>query len=340
MIDNQPDFTMICLPRSHMPQAGRDTRSSGLRPLQVGDHVLVIRPGALGDTILSLPSLQVMRERVGSGGRIDWVGYPTPSRLAISPLHADCLHSIDGALFAGLFSGEETPDILEFFKPFDVVVAWCADETGCLSRLFEGMALPFVQARAFPSGSARVHAARHLMRSLEPLGVITPTPLPELVLSVDCRSMAQKLLLEASLEPDRFVAIHPGSGSPRKNWDSEKFAELAKAARQNGLGVLVLEGEADQEAVQRLQARVSESLPVVKGLDLMTLAALLTRSHAYVGNDSGITHLAAAVKVPTYALFGPTDPVVWAPLGLRVHVLPFETQPNEVCNAILKDSSL
>ncbi len=318
----------------------KEMRLNLLRRLRAGDRVLVIRPGALGDTILSLPSLQAIRREVGQGGRIELVGYPTPSRLAISPLHADSLHSVDRTWFAGLFSGKETPRLRDFLEPFDVVVAWCFDEAGHLNRLFESLAVPFVQNRPFPKEGARVHAADHLMQTLEPLGVIGPTPPPELVLPADSHTLTEKLLFAESLEPNRFLAIHPGSGSPRKNWSSEKFAELVGLARRNGLGVLILEGEADQDPVRRLFMSTNEILPVLKDLDLTTVAALLTRSRAYIGNDSGITHLAAALKIPTYALFGPTDPVVWAPRGCRVHVLPFETNPNVLWKAIQKASSL
>jgi ADP-heptose:LPS heptosyltransferase len=239
-----------------------------------------------------------------------------------------------------LFSGEGYPGLREFLEPFDVVVAWCVDEDGLLSRYLESLAVPFLQNRPFPDESKGVHAADHLMRTLAPLGLNGPTPYPELRMPAESHDLASKLLFEESLEPHRFLTIHPGSGSRRKNWSSDKFAELIGAARKGGLGVLVLEGEADRDSVRRLRLETSESLPVVKELDLMTLAALLTRSRAYVGNDSGVSHLAAALNILTFALFGPTRAAVWAPRGPRARVLPFSTNPNVLWRAIQKVSSL
>jgi ADP-heptose:LPS heptosyltransferase len=239
-----------------------------------------------------------------------------------------------------LFSGEGSPELRKFLEPFDLVVAWCVDEDGSLSRLVESLALPYLQNRPFPDESEGVHAADYLMRTLGPLGLKGPTPSPELILSAESHDSALKLLFEQSLESNRFLAIHPGSGSPRKNWNIAHFVELAGLARGNGLGVLVLEGEADQDPVRRLRLSTYESLPVLKDLDLMTLGALLTRSSAYVGNDSGITHLAAALNIPTFAVFGPTQAAVWSPRGAHARVLPFSTNPNVVWKAIQKVSAL
>ena len=165
-------------------------------------------------------------------------------------------------------------------------------------------------------------------------------PTPELVLPMESKIRAQKLLSGESLEPGRFVVIHPGSGSPRKNWSTEKYAELVRLATIQRLGVLLLEGQADRDPVRRLLDRADMSLPVLRNLNLMAVAALISEARAYVGNDSGISHLAAAANASTWALFGPTDPTLWAPRGRRVHVLPFETEPDELWEAIQNASPM
>ncbi len=103
-----------------------------------------------------------------------------------------------------------------------------------------------------------------------------------------------------------FAVIHPFSGSARKNWPLERFRELAER-----LAMPV-----------RWCAGPEESLDgAVRFEDLYELACWLASARIYIGNDSGITHLAAAVGTPVVAIFGPTDPEVWAPRGERVAVV-------------------
>jgi ADP-heptose:LPS heptosyltransferase len=103
-----------------------------------------------------------------------------------------------------------------------------------------------------------------------------------------------------------FVAIHPFSGSPPKNWPLENFQQMA--------GMLTV-------PVQ-FCAGPEEPLPGALRFDnLYDVAGWLASARAYVGNDSGISHLAAAVGTPTVAIFRATDPVVWAPRGPAVTVL-------------------
>ncbi|HET6897513.1 MAG TPA: glycosyltransferase family 9 protein, partial [Vicinamibacteria bacterium] len=116
----------------------------------------------------------------------------------------------------------------------------------------------------------------------------------------------------------KFVAIHPGSGAPRKNWPAQRFAALAERLAA-GQRFLLLEGPADGDS-----AAPASGLPgAVRARDLppRVLGAVLARAGLYVGNDSGVSHLAAAWGAPVLALFGPTDPAQWAPVGPRVTVL-------------------
>ncbi len=117
--------------------------------------------------------------------------------------------------------------------------------------------------------------------------------------------------------PARFLALHPGSGSARKNWPAERFVALAaRWARDQPF--LVVEGPADEGVT--LPFHASRAV-FARGLSLRALGALLARAGLYVGNDSGVTHLAAAFGAPTLALFGPTDPLIWSPLGPKVRAV-------------------
>jgi ADP-heptose:LPS heptosyltransferase len=104
------------------------------------------------------------------------------------------------------------------------------------------------------------------------------------------------------------VAIHPFSGSPRKDWPLAKFDELAAA--------LPWPVEWCATSEQNLQRT-----PLVAVDDLAVVARWLAGARAYAGNDSGVTHLAAAVGTPVVAVFLASDPVIWAPRGQRVRWL-------------------
>ncbi|HEX9069842.1 MAG TPA: glycosyltransferase family 9 protein [Ktedonobacterales bacterium] len=119
----------------------------------------------------------------------------------------------------------------------------------------------------------------------------------------------------------RTIAVHPGSGGRHKIWPAPQMAALCELLIQDGWQPLLIEGPADAAAVAAVLARLSQPVPVARDLSLAALASLLARCAGYAGNDSGVTHLAALCGVPTVAVFGPTRPQVWRPLGLRVTVV-------------------
>jgi len=123
------------------------------------------------------------------------------------------------------------------------------------------------------------------------------------------------------VERGASVMLHPGSGSPAKCWPWRRWVELADRLTRAGRPVEVVLGEAE---VGRPDLKIEElpsSARLMEGLDLLDLAAHVERARCFVGNDSGVTHLAAALKVPTVAVFGPTDPAVCAPQGDHVTVI-------------------
>jgi Glycosyltransferase family 9 (heptosyltransferase) len=164
-----------------------------------------------------------------------------------------------------------------------------------------------------PAGSG--HAAQWLARPIASLGVpCGHDEPPTLEGTNEERAQAAALVREL---PERFLAIHPGSGSPSKTWPADRFSRLLDVLRVEPF--LLVEGPADAEAAAVLRA--GGRAITARGLTPRNLGAALARAAAYVGNDSGVTHLAAAWGAPTVALFGPTDPEVWAPTGPQARVV-------------------
>lgn len=304
-----------------------------LEKFNTAARILVVRPGALGDTILALPALQALAAG-NSRAVLELVGYPSVLRLlehARPSLPIRKIHSIDRALFVPLFSGPMSDELEEFLVPYDLLIAWIHDRSGDLLDKVERLPIACLQADPYPPEGSRMHASEHMLGTLAALGPLGPFRLnrplapPRLQAPPAAFLLSGEILRGLGLEEGGFIAMHSGSGSARKNWPAEKFAALLRMAESAGRQVLVLEGESDGEAVRKLGQLAGGLLARVQEPSLLTLAAILSRACAFVGNDSGVSHLAAATGTPTLAIFGPTDPAIWAPRGPRARVLGFET---------------
>jgi ADP-heptose:LPS heptosyltransferase len=162
---------------------------------------------------------------------------------------------------------------------------------------------------------ARGHASLWLAEAARELGAVAAPLPPDLRSTPEEEAAARSLLARL---PPRFLALHPGSGSPAKNWPAERFGALGAVLSPSRPWLLV-SGPADEAAAATLgtepDAVHARSLPA------RVLGALLAHAGLFVGHDSGVSHLAAAFGAPVLALFGPTDPAVWAPIGRRVRTL-------------------
>ena len=167
-----------------------------------------------------------------------------------------------------------------------------------------------------------------------------PLPPPSWSIPSPWRREAAKALGRVGIAPGRpYLAIHPGAGVPEKCWALERFVELAETLRGRGAAVVFLLGAVELDrwhggAVERLAGR----FPTLVDEPLSTVAGVLAGAGSFVGNDSGVSHLAAAVGAPTVALFGPTSPVHFSPLGPRVRIIAAETMeridPRDVLRAV------
>jgi ADP-heptose:LPS heptosyltransferase len=156
------------------------------------------------------------------------------------------------------------------------------------------------------------HASFWLACALSPLALRAEAdPPPPLVFGEDERREARARTRDLD---DGFLAVHPGSGSPAKNWPTERFAEAALRLSPDRPWLLAL-GPAEKETAEWPGAVVAREWP------LRPLGAALSCAGLVLGNDSGIAHLAAASGAPTLTLFGPTDPALWAPVGRSVATL-------------------
>jgi heptosyltransferase III len=246
---------------------------------------LVIRTGGIGDFIVSLPAIACLAAEpleVWTAGRtVPLVRFAGRVR-AIGSTGLDLL-------------GVTAPPagLIETLREFDSIVSWYGANRPEFRETVKALGLPFTFLSALPDAPMKTHATDFYLEQVRGIAPCNSDGIPR---------------IECAVERGDSAVIHPFSGGARKNWPLEKFRALA----------------ARLERVMPVRWCAGEDDPPLPGAvrigDLYELACWLAKARLYIGNDSGITHLAAAVGTPVLALFGPTDPEVWAPRGTHVRV--------------------
>ena len=262
-------------------------------------RILVIRGGAIGDFILTLPAIKLLREAFPNS-HLEILGYRHIIAVAERRFYADAIRSIEYGAMSGFFvpRSELAPDLAEYFGSFQQIVSYLFDPDGFFEANVRRAGVKnFLPAYAKIDDSE--HAAKQLARPLQSLALYLEDHAATIHPSATDRATAAEFLATGH---GSLIAIHPGSGSTKKNWPIEHWRELGGILLDEGAELLLICGEADHAQ----------------------LAAVLERCALFLGHDSGISHLAAAVGARCVLLFGATDPAVWAPVNPRVTVIEAE----------------
>ncbi|UCE99073.1 MAG: glycosyltransferase family 9 protein [Planctomycetota bacterium] len=319
---------------------------------RVSNRGIILQPGAIGDCILTLPLVEFMKECLGLGG-IDILGHTEYIGILPGRACVDGIRSIDSIDLHRLFTERKTFDLADG----DPLINTFSDYTWIVTFLGEPDS-DFEQNLIFTA---------HCSRSAE---VITLSQKPPEKLSThitdfyieqfvaqsnlslrpwrvrrgDCLIKATKADVNRGREvledidvdfSEKLVVIHPGSGGVPKRCHLDNFLSVARELVSNDIKALFLLGPAEQE--QFSDEAIKNITGVAKcltDLSLTEVLGLLSCADGFVGNDSGITHLAAALGVSTLAVFGPTNPDVYRPIGPSVtvftgHPVAFAKEPSE-----------
>jgi heptosyltransferase-2 len=274
--------------------------------------ILVIRGGALGDFILTLPVLAALRLRFPQH-RLEILGYPSVASLAVAAGLADDVSALESPRFTGFFvpNGAWSAEVAAWFSGFDWIVSYLYDPGDIFrSNVARCSCAPFIAGPHRPDETLAVHAAELLLRPLQALGIRGADPRP-------------RLSLPATRSAPPRLALHPGSGSERKNWPEAKWAELLQLlAGQSACDLWLIGGEAEGDRCVRLAAALPAGRAhIAQNLPLIELARGMQACWAFIGHDSGITHLAAALDLPGLVLWGETDLTTWRPQSARLKIL-------------------
>ena len=294
-------------------------------------RVLVIRGAAIGDFIVTLPAMRLLKESI-PGCRLDVLGDPGISALAKVAGIADDTWNLDHRSMAPLFAPGAAidPAVVERLTSYNVVVSYLFDPDG----IFRGN-LERLGVKTFIECPHRVldglgPAPAQLARPLEKLAMFLEDPAP-------------RISIPNADGPVERVILHPGSGSLKKNWGLDNWREIlervADAFPKLELVVVTGEAEAERGVTQEIGAGWT-ALRFTHwdqhSLEVLATARFPSKRACFLGHDSGISHLAAACGLPCFLLFGPTDPSVWAPThpGVEVFHRPDESLAELTVDAV------
>lgn len=272
------------------------------------DKIVVMRGGAIGDFLLTLPVIAALKLHF-PGVPLEILGYPPIASLAMAGGLADQVRSVESPTLAGFFTSGAAldPGWCHFFSETDLFVSFLHDPNRIfecqVKRVSKGL---FIRGPHRPDESVNIHATNVFLKALESIGIHNSDPVPHLHIPVST---------EFKWMSGDWIAMHPGSGGAQKNWPHEKWIQLIeRVVDETKWRILLVGGEAEAERLKDISGSFSnERITPALQLPLPQLAQMLFLCRLFLGHDSGISHLAAAVGLPGLALWGPTNPNIWRP---------------------------
>jgi len=313
-------------------------REKGAELVGRAQRGMILQPGAIGDCVLTLPLAKFMKNQLALGG-IDIIGHTDYTGILPGRCCVDGIRSIDAIDLHRLFTEPKAFDLADRDPLINVFAdyAWIVSFLGQPDSNFE-------QNLIFTANCS--HSAEVITLSMKPpkdfsghlidfyiqqfinqSGLSLPPQKAQLSDALIKATEAdinrgKELLREMHIDSgEKLVVIHPGSGGLQKCWHLDNFLTVAKDLRSKGIKAIFLLGPAELERLGRAAIKNINSVATyLADLSLTQVLGLLSCADAFLGNDSGITHLAAALGVRTLAVFGPTNPAVYGPIGPVVTV--------------------
>ena len=280
-------------------------------------RIVVVRGGALGDGVVTLPAIHSLT--AGSPqAQLGIIGSPHLQRLAMPEVFIDQGSTACTWLFADGTEVDDDSPTGQLLARADLVLAYTPH--GCDSAFSRNL-------QAVCSGDLLhwdprpkkkdCHIVDHLLAPLQQAGMTTSTRIPSIQLTESDRTRGETIMAERR-EEQPLVLLHPGSGGADKRWPLQSFQVLAEQLTGDGLSCAMICGPAEDTDSQ---IKPTSEVALIRQDCLSDLIALSAAADLFVGNDSGPGHVAAAVGTPTITLFGPTNPAIWRPLAPYSHVV-------------------
>ncbi len=296
----------------------------------MSEEILVIHQGALGDVLLSFPALIALKGE--KGARLAMLCKDQVGKVACDLRVATVHFPVESARFCGLFAKEMSHDMKVFIDGYEtiVLIGFSEDMSHQIGQHHRGRTYGITPR---PPAGEEVHVAGHITRQFEIQGLLrnsrdgriweVKTEDGKSDIGARVSSSGHRGMEESKgLREKDLVLIHPGAGSPRKRWALDNFMTVACAMRdRNGANVVVLLGPAESDLLPLVKKQVQGKCPIRAIEDLSEVVAVMKTTRCFIGNDSGLAHLAAMMGVPAVVIFGPSSPKRWRPLGRAIKVV-------------------
>ena len=277
-------------------------------------RVCVLFPGALGDFVCFLPALHEL-------ARLGAVDLIARSEFAAIAPRAVTVHSLERSEVRRLFTdaGATDPSVQRFFSRYAAVFSWFASDQLIFLEQLQKVSHGCAHIFPFRPKNSFIHQADYYLSCVDP--DVPNAPQPLVALRADALLWCDSFCRRTEIDNRPLLVMAPGSGAREKNWPEANYVQVMRWWREQFAGnVVVVMGPVETER-HRFDQLASSGCIIASELDLAQLASLLSRCNVYVGNDSGVSHLAAAVGARTVVIFGPSDERKWAPRGPRVSIV-------------------
>jgi ADP-heptose:LPS heptosyltransferase len=279
--------------------------------------VLIWHQGALGDLILSLPAVYAIKNHRGGAG-LHIVCRGDMSDIIVENNLAEEVTSNEKGIFGRLFEdrGRLPPDLKAFLAGFDGAFVFMRNRH---DAFLDNVRLHIHQCHhisTFPPPGVRMHVPRYQLEQLSEMGIDTDEAFPVL------NAGSGRFLPEGP----PFIAVHPGSGGRNKCWPLRRYMRLMEELHREGeVSFVVILGPAEDsgkyETLKKFIAEKGLRVEIIRDMPVSGIARVLKKAAFFIGNDSGIAHLASALGTPALVIFGPTDHEVWKPAGVNVGIV-------------------
>lgn len=274
--------------------------------------LLILHQGALGDFVVTFPVLHVLKRRFQ---HIDMLTSDAHGRLAHRLGLVDAWHPLESARFLSFYADSLTPDLREMCNRYNAILLLTfSKDLEANVRRHTNVPVRCIPPR--PKPAEKIHVSAFLLDRLKDSGLMEAhyvSESPQMNHNLPSR--------KGSSGRSSTIVIHPGAGSRRKMWPLSRFLSVADDLSALGLSPVFLLGPAESVLLDDLKSLSQSRHPVHRVENVIDLLELLVSANGFIGNDSGVAHLAGYCGIPTVAVFGPSDPVRWRPLGPAVAVV-------------------
>lgn len=277
------------------------------------NHILVIHHGALGDIVSTFPAFIKLKKLYDHTAIICQGNI---GQLAAELDVVDRFFPLEAAVFATVYSNHVDPAIKNILRSYRKIIL-ISNSRSLEKTLFSITGNEVHRLPPRPAKGQKVHITRHILSNLFSHRLLEES-------DKDFNSILSLTVYSDRRDPQYDplkIFIHPGSGSRKKCWPVSNLIEIASSISKTGRPPEFILGPAEYDLSEMLLQQKMSNPKIHTPETLTELAGLLKTGGGFIGNDSGVSHLAAFLGLPTVAVFGPSDPVIWAPMGRAVKIV-------------------